>query len=67
MYKNKIAVNIHYIPIHRHPYYESLGFNKNDFPESEKFYRNEISLPIYPMLDLKNQNKVIEVLKKELS
>ena len=27
--KNKIAVNLHYIPVHRHPYYENLGFKKN--------------------------------------
>ena len=34
--KNDIGVNLHYIPVHRHPYYEHLGFKKNDFPSSRK-------------------------------
>lgn len=67
MHKNNINVNIHYIPVHRHPYYEDLGFKKNDYPEAEKFFQKEISLPIYPTLGIKNQKTVIELLKKKLS
>ena len=48
--KNDIAVNLHYIPVHRQPYYENLGFRVGDFPESEQFHREVISLPIYPSL-----------------
>ena len=47
LHKNKIAANLHYIPVHRHPYYENLGFKKNDFPQSEKFHQEAISLPIF--------------------
>ena len=65
--KNNIAANLHYIPVHRHPYYENLGFKKNDFPVAEDFHRKAISIPIYPMLDINQQNKVIKVLKKILS
>ena len=46
--KNKIFSTIHYIPIHYHPYYQKLGFNKGDFPQVEKYYQECISLPIYP-------------------
>ena len=28
LWKKGIAVNLHYIPVHRHPYYENLGFKK---------------------------------------
>jgi hypothetical protein len=31
-----IGVNVHYIPIHLHPYYQKLGFKRGDFPEAEK-------------------------------
>jgi UDP-4-amino-4,6-dideoxy-N-acetyl-beta-L-altrosamine transaminase len=62
--ENKIGANLHYIPVHRHPYYENLGFKKNDFPESEKFHREAISISIYPSLTNEDQKYVIETLKK---
>jgi UDP-4-amino-4,6-dideoxy-N-acetyl-beta-L-altrosamine transaminase len=62
--KNKIAANLHYIPVHRHPYYEDLGFKKNDFPNSEKFHQEAISIPIYPTLNDKHQKYVVKILRK---
>jgi UDP-4-amino-4,6-dideoxy-N-acetyl-beta-L-altrosamine transaminase len=62
LWKNNIAVNLHYIPVHRHPYYENLGFKKEDFPAAEKFHREAISLPMYPTLSAKQQNEVIKSL-----
>ena len=52
--------NVHYIPVHRHPYYEKLGFKSGDFPEAELFHRQAISLPIYPSLSEKKQDIVIK-------
>ncbi len=57
-----IAVNLHYIPVHRQPYYENLGFKKEEFPESEKFHREALSLPMFPTLSTENQKKVIKSL-----
>jgi dTDP-4-amino-4,6-dideoxygalactose transaminase len=54
---------LHYIPVHRHPYYENLGFKKNDFPTAEKFHKETISIPMYPTLSDEDLEKVIEVLK----
>ena len=65
--KNQIGVNLHYIPVHRHPYYEKLGFKKNDFPEAEKFYQRAISIPMFPTLLDEHQNYVIKTLKKVMS
>ncbi|MDA7733962.1 UDP-4-amino-4,6-dideoxy-N-acetyl-beta-L-altrosamine transaminase [Candidatus Pelagibacter sp.] len=62
--ENKIGVNLHYTPVHRHPYYENLGFKKNDYPESEKFHCEALSIPIYFSLTNEEQKYVIEVLKK---
>lgn len=62
--QNRIAANLHYIPIHRQPYFEKLGFKKGDFPEAEQFHREVISLPIHPMLLDAQQAYVIDVLKE---
>ena len=64
--KNDVGANLHYIPVHKHPYYENLGFKENDFPIAEKFHKEVISIPIYPTLQISDQNKVIEILKNEL-
>ena len=61
---NTISVNIHYIPVHRHPYYEDLGFKKNDFPIAEKFHQEAISIPMYATLQDEHQEHVVEALKK---
>lgn len=45
-----ILVNLHYIPVYRHPFYEKMGFNPIDFPEAEKYYSEAISIPMYPGL-----------------
>ena len=58
-----IDVNLHYIPVHRHPYYENLGFKKNDFPAAEKFHQETISIPMYPTLGDEDLKKVIKILK----
>jgi UDP-4-amino-4,6-dideoxy-N-acetyl-beta-L-altrosamine transaminase len=63
--KNNIEANLHYIPVYRHPYYENLGFKKNDFPVAEKFYHEAISIPMYSSLKDKDQKYIIEILKKK--
>ena len=57
-------MNIHYIPVHRQPYYENLGFKKEEYPEAEKFHREAISLPIFPTLTNKLQKFVIDKVNK---
>lgn len=58
-----IYVNIHYIPIYRQPYY-SKGFNKNNFPNAEKYYSEAISLPIYPNLKDEEIQHVVDIIHK---
>ena len=67
LYDGGIKANLHYIPVHTHPYYEKLGFKVGDFPESERFHQEVLSLPIYPDLELSEQNRVIEVLGQALN
>ena len=64
--KMKIGVNVHYIPIHLHPYYRNLGFKEGDFPNAEIFSNRAISLPIFYDLTNQEQEFVIESIHKNL-
>ena len=60
--ENNIFAQIHYIPCHLMPYYREIGHNKGDYPFSERYYENCISLPIYPTLKSHEQDFVIKKL-----
>lgn len=62
-----IVLNLHYIPVHTQPYYRKLGFQKGDFPVSEKYYEEAITLPLYYGLTDEQQDEVIEALKEVLA
>jgi len=61
-----IGVNLHYIPIHLHPYYQCLGFKKGDYPTAEQYYSKAISIPLYTQLSSIQQATIISELKKAL-
>jgi len=62
MRKLGIGVNVHYIPVHLQPFYQKKGFKRGDFPVSEKYYNNVLSLPIFPTMTQQQQEKVVDVL-----
>lgn len=66
MRERGIGVNLHYIPVHRQPYYEKMGFRAGQFPEAERYYRVALSLPMYPTLSEAEQDRVAEVLSEAL-
>lgn len=66
MKEQGIVLNLHYIPVHRQPYYEKLGFRQGDFPASEKYYEEAFTLPLYYDLTNDEQARVVEALKKTL-
>ena len=53
-----IGVNLHYIPVYRQPYYARMGFNPSHFPESERYYAEAISIPMYSGLS-ENLNQIV--------
>jgi len=61
-----IGVNVHYIPIHTHPYYQQFGFKVGDFPNSESYYNREISIPLFHTMTFDQQDQVVLALKKIL-
>tara|TARA_B100001093_G_C26788265_1_gene997714 strand:+ start:420 stop:1586 length:1167 start_codon:yes stop_codon:yes gene_type:complete len=60
---NGINVNIHYIPVYKHPYYQK--FNYKSLPNAEKYYSEAISLPIFPGLNEKQFNFIINILNSQ--
>ncbi len=64
MKANGFILQVHYIPIHFQPYYQrNFGFKKGDFPISEEFYKQEVSIPIYPDLMEEDRNKFVQLTK----
>ena len=57
-----ININLHYIPVYRQPYFEAMGFKQGYCPEAEMYYKETLSIPIYPALTSKEQDKVISIL-----
>ena len=57
--KTKIKLQIHYLPIYMHFLSKKFKIKKNNFPNAEKFYEQQVSLPIYYDLKISEVNKVI--------
>ena len=57
--EHQIFAQIHYIPTHLMPYYRQFGWKEGDLPNAENYYKNCISLPMYPTLTLEEQEYVI--------
>lgn len=62
-----IGVQVHYIPVHYHPYYQALGYKKGICPKAEAFFASEISLPLFPSLNDADQEKTIHELTQLLT
>ncbi|MEZ9565345.1 UDP-4-amino-4,6-dideoxy-N-acetyl-beta-L-altrosamine transaminase [Vibrio artabrorum] len=65
--ENGIGVNLHYIPVHTQPYYQAMGFTEGEFPESERYYQEAISLPMFHGMTEEQQNNVVRVVTEILT
>lgn len=61
-----IGVNVHYIPVYYHPYYQKLGYKKGLCPNAEKLYERIITIPLYPKMTDKDVKDVVEALDRVL-
>jgi hypothetical protein len=57
--ERNIFAQIHYIPCHFMPYYKELGWKEGDLPFSESYYKNCISLPMFPSMSNEEVDFVI--------
>ena len=65
--KEGIGVQVHYIPVYKQPYYQKLGFSDELCPVCEKFYKKELSIPMYPSLSDEDIEFVAEKLFNVIS
>jgi perosamine synthetase len=63
-----IGTSVHFIPIHKHPYYKNtFNYNNEDYPISNKVFDESLSLPIYPDMTDDEINYVIDNILKFIS
>jgi UDP-4-amino-4,6-dideoxy-N-acetyl-beta-L-altrosamine transaminase len=63
-----IGVNVHYIPVHLHPYYrKTFGYKRGDYPISESRYDRIITLPIFPRMSDDDVSDVIVAMTKAIT
>ena len=62
-----VFAHVHYIPIHLQPFYTDLGFKEGDFPQAEDYYRQVITLPVFPSLTDNEVQFIIHTVKEVLS
>ena len=67
MKEHGVMLNLHYIPVHLQPYYRDLGFGDGDFPVSEQYYREALTLPLYYDLTDAQQDAIIAALRDVLA
>jgi UDP-4-amino-4,6-dideoxy-N-acetyl-beta-L-altrosamine transaminase len=60
-----IGVNVHYIPLHFHSFYQrELGYKKGDYPKAERYYERAITLPLFPRMTDNDVGDVIRAVNK---
>ena len=63
-----IGVNVHYLPLHLHPFYQRrFGYKKGDYPIAESCYERAITLPIFPKMTGNDIQDVIKAVKKVIA
>ena len=58
-----LGVQVHYIPVHYHPYYRDLGFERGSCPVAEDYSARAVSLPIFPRMTDKEVDRVIATVR----
>lgn len=63
-----IGVQVHYIPVHLHPYYQKkLGYARGDFPVAERYYESCLSLPIFPRMADADVTRVVTAIEQAMA
>ncbi|MBN1824465.1 MAG: UDP-4-amino-4,6-dideoxy-N-acetyl-beta-L-altrosamine transaminase [Endomicrobiales bacterium] len=58
-----IGLQVHYVPVHLHPYYtDTFGYRHGDYPNAEKYYRAALTLPLFPAMTRKDAEYVVKTL-----
>lgn len=63
----RLGVNVHYIPVYYHPYYQQLGYQQGLCPVAEDLYQRIITLPLFPGMNDQDVDSVIKIVNKVLN
>ena len=65
LHARNIGASVHFIPLHRHPYYrQRYGYRAEQFPVAEQIYRGLLSLPLYPKMTGPDANDVVSAVRE---
>ena len=64
--KAGLNLQVHYIPVHTQPYYQTQGYKWGDYPNAEEYYNHCISLPLYPDLTDEDLEEIVKRIKELL-
>ncbi|MDH3388374.1 MAG: DegT/DnrJ/EryC1/StrS family aminotransferase [Gammaproteobacteria bacterium] len=68
MAKSRIGTSVHFIPLHKHPYWrDTYHLKADDFPVAERVFDEVVSLPLYPSMSDHDQQRVIDAVRAILS
>ena len=67
MRQRGIALQLHYIPINKQPYYRTLGYGNEETPVMNRYYHRALSLPLYPLLSDEEQELIVKTLAEIVS
>lgn len=65
MYAENLGVQVHYVPLHYHPYFQDeFGYERGMFPETEAVYDGLVSLPLHAEMDDEDVEDVIRAVRQ---
>lgn len=65
MHAENIYVQVHYVPLHFHPFFqEAFGYERGQFPNAENVYERIVSLPLYPAMDDEDVEDIVKAVRR---
>ncbi len=62
-----IGSQVHYIPVHRQPYWQKNALGQRDLPGADQYYDSTLSLPLYADMSDNDPRRVVEALREVLN
>lgn len=67
IFREEVAVNVHFVPLPMMSFYKKMGFKIDDYPKAYANYSREISLPVYYDLTDENVQIVVNAIVKAVN
>ena len=65
MHAENIGVQVHYVPLHHHPFFQDeYGYQESDFETANTVYDRIVSLPLFPEMDDNDVNDVVTAVRR---